>query len=198
MKFFLITLLLASNFSYSSPLRHKVKQGFVRISKSPIVSKIQQKVASGLVAITISCTALSCGNGIFGEGYSRGDNIYFVRNGLAYSGVVERDLGDDLYLIENINGTNMQTTATIDEIEAQTVYQPELVGRTVVLEGIADGVKYRRGTIREVYENDYVEIRITHEIMYNNDLIRLSEPYRIFIDRERSLNEGGFVIGNFF
>lgn len=196
---FLLVLALTSSFAYgNSSLRHRIKQGIVLLTKSPIVSKIQQGVGAGLVAITISCSLASCGNGIFGEEYEFGDHIYFVRDGVAYSGIVDRELDDGSYLIDSINGTNMRTTVAIDEIEGEYIPRPTLEGQSVILQGISEGIKYRHGSIRVVYDNDYVEIKITHETMYNDDLIKLSEPYRVFVDRDASLQEGGFVIGNYF
>lgn len=198
----LLVLALASTFCLgpvygNSSLRHKIKQGVIQLT-SPIVSKIQQRVGAGLLAITISCTLASCGTGILGEDYDRGDHIYFVRDGVAYSGIVSHELDNDLYVIRNVNGTNMETTVAIDAIKGEYAKGSKLMGKSVVLQGVADGVKYRHGNIRVVYDNDYVEIKITHQTMYNDDLIKLAEPYRVFVDRDASLQEGGFVIGDYF
>ena len=165
------------------------------LEANPTIGKIVRGVGSAALIFTLTCGNMSCG--VYP---SVGEKLYFVRGGLAYGGVVKQRLDDGMYLVK-VNGTNQTTTISKSEIGGE--YDPSrdecrLEGSAVVLAGDRDGIKYRNGILKHYYEDGYVEIRITHETMHNDNVVELHEPYTIFVDEDASLHEGGFVIGDFY
>ena len=177
----------------------KSKDSVIVLKKNAFVSKLWRGVGITATAFVLTCgSMIGCGE-IDGDDYDYGDRVYFVRGGVAYAGMITQELDNDQYLVK-VNGTNMQTT--VDEDEISGVYDPDsdeyrLEGSGVVLAGNRDGVKYRHGVLKRFYDNEFVEIRITHETMHNDDLVELAEPYIIFVKEGASLQEGGFAFGDF-
>ena len=184
------------------PARVAKNKSSTVLKENSFAHKLWHKAVRGagitFAALVITCGGMSCSE-FNDEDYDYGDRVYYVRGGKAYAGMVTRELDDDKYLVK-VNGTNMQTT--VDEQEISGVYNPDqeeflLEGSAVVLIGDRDGVKYRNGVLKRYYDNDFVEIRITHETMYNDDLVELADPYIIFVNEDASLQDGGFAFGDF-
>lgn len=176
-------------------LLHGIKNHRALVSTNAVVAKFQRGVLAGTAAIVIACGSLGCS-----EDYDRGDRVYFVRDGVAYGAEVQRELDDGDYLVR-VNDTSTVTTVDKDEIAGEHDAdgdERELEGARVVLDGDGDKIKYRRGILKRFYDNNYVEIRITHEVMFNDDVVKLAEPYTIFVRDDISLQEGGFEVGDFF
>ena len=166
------------------------------LKENPIVGKLVRGAGYGVLTLAFCVNMMSCG---LHAPYA-GDKIYFLRDGLAYGGVVKKQLDDGTYLVK-VNGTNQTTTISRSEIGGE--YEPSreerlLEGSAVVVAGDRDGIKYRNGVLKRYYNDGYVEIRITHETMHNDNIVELHEPYTIFADEDAPLPKGGFVIGDFY
>ena len=166
------------------------------LEANPTIGKLVRGVGSAALIFTLTCGNMSCG---ISPPYT-GDKLYFMRSGLAYGGAVKQRLDDGTYLVK-VNGTEQTTTISKSEIGGE--YDPSFDERqredcAVVLAGDRDEVKHRHGVLKRYYDDGYVEIRITQETMYNNDVVELHEPYTIFADKDAPLDKGGFVVGDFY
>ena len=191
----LVVLCLSFNVYASKHLPASTSKNIVSILKeSPALSKFWGGVGSAALIFILACGNMSCG---MGTPYV-GENLYFIRDGLAYGAEVTEYLPNNRYRVK-VNGTNKTTTISKSEIEGKRARSWFYTSDpSVVLAGNRAGIKYRHGVLKRHYDNDYVEIRITHETMHNDNVIELHEPYIIFVDKDASLEEGGFVYGDFY
>lgn len=204
MKYILVLLLFATTSVYANhslSWLHQFKHRTISVANSTVVDKLLPLLIAGAAAVMIACSTTGCSEFEYQDyEYEYNERIYFLRNGLAYSGQVKKPLDDDRYVVQ-VNDTDERTTVSENDIRGR--YAPNkkeyfLQGEAVLLEGNREGIKHRHGTIVRFYDDGYVEIRIIYETTFSDDHIELADPYTIFVDENLTLAEGGFVVGNFF